>query len=112
MPTLLTITVFLPLLGSLILFFMPMWSYRTARQFALAVSLVTFVLSLALLAGFQVETTRPDLPQFRSSADWLSVGPSAIKFALGLDGISLCLFVLSCLLVIPSIFASWESVKE
>ncbi|MDB5353384.1 MAG: nuoM [Planctomycetota bacterium] len=112
MPMLLTITVFLPLIGSLILFLMPMWSYKTARQFALATSLITFVLSLFLLIGFQVGTTRPDLPQFSTSTDWLTVGNSAIKFALGLDGISLCLFALSTLLVIPSIFSSWESVKE
>jgi NADH-quinone oxidoreductase subunit M len=35
-----------------------------------------------------------------------------IRFALGLDGISLWLFVLTSLLVITAICASWESIKE
>ena len=35
-----------------------------------------------------------------------------IRFALGLDGISLWLFVLTALLQITAIFASWESVQE
>jgi len=107
MSTLLTVTIFLPLFGSLILFFMPMWSYRTARQFALVTSLITFALSVVLLLGFRVGG--PPGYQFATSVDWLSVGDSAIKFTFGLDGISLCLMVMSSLLVVPSIFASWES---
>ncbi len=116
MSTLLVISVFLPLVGSLALFFMPMWTYRTARQVALGTSLATFALSLIF-------------PRFRASArparsshsargrrgrwpKWMSVGSSSIHFALGLDGISLWLFVLSTLLVIPAIFSSWESIRE
>ena len=40
-----------------------------------------------------------------------SSGPD-IRFALGLDGLSLWLFVLTSLLMITAIFASWESITE
>ena len=107
MSTLLTITVFLPLLGSLALFFMPTWSYRTARVVALVTSLATLALSLVLVAGFPVggKLAGPQVP-------WLAFGGSSIEFALGLDGISLCLFVLSTVLVVPAIFSSWEAIQE
>jgi NADH-quinone oxidoreductase subunit M len=109
--SLLTITVFLPLLGSMALFFMPMWSYRTARVVALATSLATLALSLVLVAGFDANPTTVG-PQFVSSQPWLSFGGSSIDFSLGLDGISLCLFVLSTVLVVPAIFSSWEAIHE
>ena len=35
-----------------------------------------------------------------------------VRFALGLDGASLWLFVLTSLLMITAVFASWESIKE
>src|SRR5262249_14464321 len=44
---------------------------------------------------------------------WLEISSgSGIRFALGLDGVSLFLFALTSLLMITSIFASWESVTE
>ena len=113
MSTLLTITVFLPLAGGLILFFMPMWSPAVARRFALATSLLTLALGLVLLVAFPVVTgSSPSRYEFAFTRPWLALGDSSIHFALGLDGISLLLFVLSTLLVIPAIFASWESVTE
>ena len=108
MSTLLVVTVFLPLLGSLALFLMPSWSYRTARVVALAFSLGTLALSLILLAGFDKDAG----PQFLTSQPWLSFGQASIHFALGLDGISIWLLVLSTVLVVPAIFSSWESVRE
>ena len=111
MSSVLTFAVFLPLLGSLFLFFSPALSYRTARQVALGTSLLTLALSLVLFLGFPVPTTS-SIYEFTTTHSWISMGKSSVNFALGLDGVSLLLFVLSSLLVIPAIFASWESVKE
>ena len=110
MPTLLVVTVFLPLLGSLALFFMPTLTYRSARAVALAFSLATLALSLVLLARFDV--FRSAGPQFGSPQPWLSFGHASIQFSLALDGISLWLFVLSTVLVVPAIFSSWEAIHE
>lgn len=108
MSTLLTITVFVPLLGSVVLFLLP-WTQKAARALALLTALITMALSLALLVGFDAKAQGM---QFESKTPWLSVGSGTVHFALGLDGISLWLFVLSTVLVIPAIFSSWESIRE
>jgi NADH-quinone oxidoreductase subunit M len=114
MATLLLITIMLPLAVSLVLAFTPRLEAHEARQLALAAALVTLGFSLILLLAF-----RPQLigPQFafissdgRYGLGWL--GRPDIRFALGLDGLSLWLFVLTSILEVTAIFASWESIKE
>jgi NADH-quinone oxidoreductase subunit M len=117
MPTLLVITVFLPLIGALALLLQPRLDHRSARGLALVTVLAT--LALSLLLGLNFEVGRAGF-QFAHDAGggtlgyrWLDVpGGPGVRFALGLDGISLVLFVLTALLMIPSVFASWESVTE
>jgi NADH-quinone oxidoreductase subunit M len=117
MPTLLVINVFLPLIGALVLLLQPRLDHRSARGLALVTVLATLALSLVLALQFQVG--QPGY-QFAHQASggalgfrWLDVpGGTGVRFALGLDGISLVLFVLTALLMIPSVFASWESVTE
>jgi NADH-quinone oxidoreductase subunit M len=114
MAILLAITVLLPLLGSLVLVLAPKLENHTARMIGLGVTLFTLALSLILLIAF-----RPDVvgPQFAfTSTDghyglsWI-VRPD-IRFSLGLDGLSLWLFVLTSLLMLTAIAASWESITE
>ena len=120
MPTLLVVTALLPLAGSLALFLNPKWDYPRARAVALGTALATLALALVLVAGFD---TRAEGPQFSSTrlteghavhgVSWLAIaGSEGIRFALGIDGISLWLFALTALLLITAIFASWESVTE
>ncbi len=109
MSILLTITVFLPLAGALALLASPRMSHVAARQVALGTVLASLAFSLILLLGFR---SGEAAPQFLVDVPWLPVGRSSIRFALGLDGVSLWLFVLSTLLMVPAVFASWESVKE
>src|SRR4051794_24062220 len=96
MSSLLTITIFLPLIGAGLLFLLPVWSREAARVFALVTALATLGLSLVLLTSFDAASTAS---QFRTDAPWIGVGGGSIQFALGLDGISLWLFVLSTVLV-------------
>jgi NADH-quinone oxidoreductase subunit M len=112
--TLLALTVFLPLAGSLVLALLPQLGDGRARQIALTTTSVTLALALILLAGF-----RSDLrgPQFAPvSADgryglaWLA--QPDIRFALGLDGLSLWLFELTAILSITAVCASWESIHQ
>jgi NADH-quinone oxidoreductase subunit M len=112
MANLLVITVFLPLLGSAILFLAPWLDRKTARWIALGTALWTFALSMVLLSGFEPDMV---LPQFAFGPhngpygiSWLE-RPN-IRFALGLDGLSIWLFALTTLLTITAIFASWESI--
>jgi NADH-quinone oxidoreductase subunit M len=121
MATLLVITVFLPVLGSLALVLMPQTDRHQARTIALGVALATLAFSLILLTAFRPEK---EDPQFASvgadgkyGVSWSGNSSEApdrpdIRFALGLDGISLWLFVLTSLLMITAICASWESITE
>lgn len=117
MATLLLITVLLPLLGGLVLAFWPADDYRSARWVALVTTLVTLGMSLVLAWNFDKDAAATYqftvLDGEHIGYEWLFLGPGpGIRFSLGLDGISLTLFVLTALLMVPSVFSSWESVKE
>jgi NADH-quinone oxidoreductase subunit M len=130
MSTLLVITVFLPMVGACALFLLPRLNYKTARNVAIGTALVTLLFTALFVLAFEKPAategpSSPPPPQFVFEGEngylglpWISVversgnpGPG-IRFALGLDGISLWLFALTSLLMITSVFASWESVKE
>ena len=114
MAFLLVLTVLLPLLGSVFLFASPQMPTRTARAFALGLTLVTLGLSLLLLIAFQANNSGPQF-SFVDQDGKLGLGwlpRFGVRFALGLDGISLWLFELTSLLMITAVFSSWESVSE
>ena len=114
MAILLVITVLLPLVGSLILFASPRLEKGPARAIALAAALGALVLSLILVAAFRPGVLDPQFAFGKAGGPyglaWLD--PPGIRFALGLDGISLWLFALTALLMLPAIFASWESISD
>jgi NADH-quinone oxidoreductase subunit M len=114
MAILLVITALLPLAGSLVLFASPGLDKRPARAIALATALATLALSLVLVVAFRPGVLEPQFafgkPGGPYGLGWLE--RPDIRFALGLDGLSLWLFALTALLMLPAIFASWESVSE
>lgn len=114
MAILLVITVLLPLVGSLALFLMPRLPVATARTLALAFTLATLGLTAVLVLGFKVGV---DGYQFAFAGDQGQLGLGwmprlGVRFALGLDGISLLMFALTSLLMISAVFSSWTSVTE
>jgi NADH-quinone oxidoreductase subunit M len=114
MATLLLITVLLPLAGSLVLVASPRLDHRAARQIALFCTLCTMVFSLILLFAFRTGVLTPQFaygpPEGPYGLGWLS--RPDIRFAMGLDGVSLWLFLLTALLQITAVFSSWESITE
>ena len=77
-------------------------------------TLVTLALSLIFLLAFQSDVTTPQFA-FATSDGRYGLGwieRPDIRFALGLDGLSLWLFVLTSLLMITAIAASWQSITE
>ncbi len=113
MDKLLAITVLLPLIGSLVLVLVPKLDHRTARQIALAAVLMTLASSLVLLVGFRPELSEPQFSINQGGHyGWGWIDQPDIRFALGLDGLSLWLFVLTSLLMLTSIGASWVSIQE
>jgi NADH-quinone oxidoreductase subunit M len=114
MATLLVITVLLPFVGSLVLVLAPKLETHTARTIGLSFTLVTLALSLILLMAFRADATGPQFAFVSAGGHYgLSwIERPDIRFALGLDGLSLWLFVLTSLLMITAIAASWQSITE
>jgi NADH-quinone oxidoreductase subunit M len=102
----LSIVVFLPLAGAILLAFFPRRD-RDVRWFALAVSLITLLASLHLpwyfvrgQSGFQ----------FEANSQWIN-HPN-IHYHLGVDGISLWLVILTTFLVPFCVLISWKSINH
>jgi NADH-quinone oxidoreductase subunit M len=113
MAVLLALTVLLPLVGSLALFLAPWLEQRAARTFALGTTLLTLALSLIFVFAFQPGVEGPQFTVASSGGyGWSWINPPNIRFALGLDGISVWLFALTSLLMITSVCSSWESITE
>jgi len=98
---LLSILVFLPLLGALGILVLPENRARSAKQLAMVVSILTFVISLGLLAKFDGNTYAFQLEEKK---DWIT--QLGIGYHLGLDGISLWLVLLTTFLSIVAVACS------
>src|SRR5271155_2782715 len=103
---LLSVIIFLPLLGLPALLLLRSEDHTWIRRIALAVSLAEFVISLFLIRGFV--TANPHY-QFEEFHGWIG---NAIHYHLGVDGISLFLVILTTFLVPISILASWTDIHE
>jgi NADH-quinone oxidoreductase subunit M len=76
---------------------------------ALAVSIVTFALSLGLWAGFDAGASAPEF-QFEAVAPWIpSLG---IGYHVGLDGVALLLVLLTTVLTPVVILSAWSAVQD
>jgi NADH-quinone oxidoreductase subunit M len=104
---LLSVLVFLPLVGALFLLAFPPDQHAGARGFALGVSLVDFVLSLWMWRRF--DPTQMSL-QLAEDLTWI---PSwGIRYSVGVDGIALLLMVMTTLLAPLVILSTVSSVSE
>jgi NADH-quinone oxidoreductase subunit M len=107
---LLSLTIFLPLIGALLILFLARGDQeseaRSARMVALWTSGITFVISLFLWFGFEPGTA--DF-QFVEEVPWFP--EFNIAYRVGIDGISLFFVLLSTFLTPICVLASWESVQ-
>jgi NADH-quinone oxidoreductase subunit M len=93
----------IPLIGVLVLAFLPAASELLAKRVALATTLVVAGTGLAMAAKFQRDNV--DL-QFVKSYSWIPT--FGINFAVGIDGIGLVLILLSILLAPIVVLAGWN----
>ena len=103
----LTFITFLPFIGALFLVFMPKESVAAIKQTALAVAVADFLLSLSLWTNFDNTTHKM---QFELNVPWIE--PWGINFHIGLDGISLLLYVMTTFLTMICVLASWDISKH
>ncbi|HXB96904.1 MAG TPA: NADH-quinone oxidoreductase subunit M, partial [bacterium] len=96
-----------PLLGALLLGVMPGKDAKGLRTGALALSLVHLALVAWILGGFALGNADY---QMQETANWLPALGST--YHLGIDGISLWLVALNALLLPLAILASWKAVTK
>jgi len=106
--SMLTVVVFLPALGALIIaLFVPKTNENAIKLVANAVALVDFALSLVLLQGFEIATTQL---QHVTKVSWIP--QLGIEYFIGIDGISLLLVILTTGLGFIAVLSSWTYIQE
>jgi NADH-quinone oxidoreductase subunit M len=94
----------LPLFGALLVMLVPRDEESIHRGLGFLTSLVTFLVSLMLLSGFESSQAG-----FQMEVDKVWIAPLGIRFHLGVDGISLWLVLLTTFLV-PLTLASPQAI--
>ncbi len=101
---LLTATVFLPLAGALLIALVVRGD-RWVRYLAGAVAVVELALSIVVFATYDLD--RGGVQLVDKVEDWIPFGSSEINYLLGVDGLSAPLVLLTGLLGMAAVFASW-----
>src|SRR3984957_2451941 len=105
MDHILSIVLFTPVAGLLVLMFLPSSKPRWIKLWANIASFIGFLVSLPLV--FQFDRTRTWA--FEEQADWIpSIGA---KYHLGLDGLGLLLVMLTTVIGFLSILSSWNAIE-
>src|SRR5690348_10743539 len=103
---LLSFLIWLPIAAGVAVLLLGESRLAAARWLALLASIATLIISLPLLADFNTQTAAY---QFVQKTPWI---PRFHAFyALGVDGISLPLVVLTAVMTVPVIIAAWTVVK-
>jgi len=103
----LTLLLFLPLLGSLLLLAIPDSKIRIIQSIGFCTSLFVFLYSLLFWLHFENSSAKF---QFVEAIQWIP--SSNINFILGLDGISLFFVILTTFLVPICLLVGWSSIKN
>lgn len=106
-PTFLTVLLAIPLAGFVVTLFIPKDRPDVIRWIALLFSAMTFVVSLALLG--QPYSSSSDM-FYSGAVEWIPT--AGIYYALGVDGISLWLILLTTLISPITILSSWSAVED
>ncbi|MGH6726771.1 MAG: NADH-quinone oxidoreductase subunit M, partial [Pseudolabrys sp.] len=105
----LSVVTFLPLLGALLVMLLSHGNdglgKGTARWIAMWTTLVTFAISLVMVARF--DPTSPEF-QFVEKYPWLGIS----NYHMGVDGISLPFVILTTALMPICILASWTAIQK
>tara|TARA_B100000989_G_scaffold72618_3_gene51020 strand:+ start:2602 stop:4101 length:1500 start_codon:yes stop_codon:yes gene_type:complete len=105
----LTLTIFLPLIGVLFLTLIkgqPNFVYKTSGYVAMLTSGITFFASILILLNFNY--SNPDF-QFTEQHDWIF---NFVNYKVGVDGISLTFVLLTTFIIPICILATINSIKN
>jgi len=108
MSNILSVMTFLPIVGVLLLLFIPKGSNGALRSVALVTTIVTFIASLPILTGYQTNAEY----QFVENVPWIAAGPFAMRYNIGVDGISLWLIILTTFIMPIAVLSTWTAVED
>jgi len=100
----LTTLLALPILGAIVIAFLPKGNATAVRFTALGFTLVTFLISLGMFIAFDVG--RAGTLQFVEKVPWIT--QLGIQYYLGVDGLSMPLVLLTTMLSFLSVMISWH----
>ncbi len=106
----LTLIVFLPLAGALLLGLVPKDNELALKGTALLVTVVAFIASLVVIGQFDFTGATYNNYQFEMNETW--IGAINANYHLGVDGISLPLLVLSTFVMVLAVIYSWNHWEE
>jgi NADH-quinone oxidoreductase subunit M len=120
MNDLLWILLVVPLGGAAIVALLGPHRTGAVRSVSLAATIICVVIALTLAVAFaseRQETAPPETatepmtfhPSYATRFVLLPLGPGAIDFYIGLDGLNVWLVVLTAMLMVSSVLASWDS---
>ena len=104
---LLSLTIWLPILGGAWVIAMGGRGAPAARRDALVIAALTFVLSLCLYGGFDTSSAAM---QFVERAAWIETFD--IEYYLGIDGLSLPLILLTTFITPLVVLSAWEVITD
>ena len=99
----LTLLMAIPIIGTGVIAILPKKNEQAVKQIALMTTLIVLAVTLAMATRFQRDNVEL---QFTEKYSWI---PSfGINYALGIDGLSLVLIVMSTILVPVVVLAGWN----
>ncbi|MEJ2698227.1 MAG: NADH-quinone oxidoreductase subunit M, partial [Desulfuromonadales bacterium] len=108
---LLSLMTFLPILGLVVLLFIPRENDGLLKGFTLAMTLVVFIVSLPLAFDDVFKTS--GAMHYTEFAHWISIGKYfQMNYSLGVDGISLWLVMLTTFIMPIAVLSTWRAVEK
>ncbi|MVN89843.1 complex I subunit 4 family protein [Mucilaginibacter aquatilis] len=114
----LTLFIFIPALFGLLILALPSSMRQSFKYITLFATLVQLALSVYLYANFQTGAAHAGISnesqyQFVQKTEWIGInlgnaGRMQIDYFVGVDGISILLLVMSAVVMVIAVLASWE----
>ena len=104
---LLTYLLLTPIIGSIIVLFFKNENKKVIRWYALAVSMIAFVISLIVYFGFDSANS-----SFQFIHNFIWIKSLNISYAVGVDGISLLLVLLTTFLTPLTLLSTWNAIQK
>ena len=105
---LLTVGTFLPLVGVALMMFVPASDERSHKQIGIVTSAATLVVGIWTMLRFDFDQS--EKLQFFVDSEWITV--IRANYTVGLDGISLPLYVLSMVVTLLVMIYTWDNMPD